>query len=128
MANVAITDEQRISLRNNPRFIGLVKVAIKNYARELILLNGTAGNLDNLTPVEWAKYRLIAKAIILGPNAQDYDTWIEQFITAINAVVIWDNVLNTEDAAINNIIAAGVNGFRAYIKLVYGVRAERIEF
>lgn len=128
MAIVAITDEQRMNLRNDARFIGLVKTAIKKYARELILLNGTTGNLDNLPPVEWAKYRFIAKSVVLNPNSQDYEEWIEQLIMAITGAVIWDDVANTFDAAINTIVAAGNNGFRAYVKLVYNIRADKVQF
>lgn len=128
MAVVSITDEQRMNLRNNTRFIGLVKTAVRKYARELILLNGTTGNLDGLTPIEWARYRTIAKGIVLNPNSQDYEAWIEQFVMSITGVAIWDDVANTEDAAINVIVAAGNLGFRTYVKLVFSVRSEKIEF
>lgn len=132
MALQAITDEQRIALRQDPRFTGLVKNAVKNYSKELIALAGTAGNLDGLTPVEWAKYRYIAKGIVLNPNSQDWETWIEQFIISIAAVVIWDSatpdVPTGVQSAINTIIAAGNLGFRAYVKLVFGVRSDAIPF
>jgi hypothetical protein len=135
MALQAITDEQRIALRQDSRFTGLVKNAIKNYSKELILMDGTAGaGLDGntLTPVKWAKYRYVAKGIILNPNSQDWETWLDQFIIAIAAVIIWEStsvdVPTGVQSAINTIIAAGNAGFRAYVKFVFDTRIDNFPF
>ena len=88
MATV-ITDEQRISLRHNPRFEGMTRAAVSNYASYLHFQDGTALP-PGLNHVDWAKQRfLIAESIVQNPNGQDVQSWVAQFAIGLRGAEVW---------------------------------------
>jgi hypothetical protein len=119
-----ITDEQRMQLRKDIRFQDMVRTSAANYALFIHNLDGTAGQLAGLIPVEWAKQRFfIAESILQSPNSQDFDNWYAQYAMLAKGMQIWEGDVN---ATIDFMIAN--NSFEQLANMTFVLRAQNIKF
>lgn len=118
-----ITQSQVLELEQNQSFRDMAKQFVRDRSIYIVGQDGTNGNTAGLTPVNWAKQRLIAKGIILHPNSQDYQGWASQFSMFLKGQDVWDT-----DAAttIQAMVTSGK--FDELANLTFELRAAQIEF
>ena len=118
----AITDEQRVELRREPRFQDMTRAAVANYAQFIAQNDGT--NPPGISTVEWAKQRFfIAESILQSPNGQDNETWYMQFIMLCKGLPIWDGNVG---ATVNFMIAN--NTFETLASQTFALRAQNVRY
>jgi hypothetical protein len=132
MAIIALTPDQRIAMKANPRYQSLCRVAVENQASFWDAHDGTAfstaANLER-----WAKSKFLSAGIILNPNAQDYANWVSHFTIILKNMQVVDDVANPDpddigfyDAVLDYMIANGK--FDELADLSFNVEIQKLQF
>lgn len=129
----SITPEQMIALENHQRHRDLCKQWVKDIATYLRTLSGEDGNRAGMTPLDWARKRMIAARIASHPNSQDYSEWVAQMTATQKGAVIWDG-LDAEitqenlDATVDFLASNNGAKYDEMANAVYTLRVAREEF
>lgn len=121
----AITPEQMKALETHPRHRSICTQWIRDIAT--FLRQTPTGD------VTWAQKRIIAAAIALHPNTQDYTEWVTQMTATQKGAEIWDGADEgiTEEnlnATIDFLASNGGAKYDEMANIIYTLRAAQVEF
>lgn len=125
MALVALTNEQRVAIKNNTRFQNLVRMGVYNQANYWKGQDGA--NLAAAAAKRWAKSRYLSVGIMANPTAIDFVGYLEQYIIAMKTMAVFENSAAYNEGTVIDYMIAN-NKFDELSDIVFDVRIERIEF